>query len=243
VSAARATEVIFLPGFDGDAELRAPFVEAIGSQHPARAVGYPNRKLETLSGYARFAAGHVTPGSRPVLVAESFSGLVAARWAAQDPQVAGLVLCGAFTRSPVPWASLGAWLPSMAQFVGANFLSPVAFSYRDPARRRWSEALAKSIRTLDRDVIAERLRLIAAEDVGAELRQLRIPIVLAHFEDDLVIGARARAALEAVCHNAQVLRMKGPHYAIEVRPRESAAALREALAAMFGTTSATPADS
>jgi pimeloyl-ACP methyl ester carboxylesterase len=178
-----------------------------------------------------------------VLVAESFSGLVAARWAAQDPHVAGLVLCGAFARSPVPWAGLGAALPSMAQFLGANFLNPMAFASRDPARRHWSDALATAIRSLDRDVIAERLRLIASEDVSGQLRGLRIPIVVVHFEEDVVIGAQARAALESVCHNAQVLRVKGPHFAIEVRPRESAAALREPLAAMFRTTTRPPVDS
>jgi pimeloyl-ACP methyl ester carboxylesterase len=236
MSADAPTEVIFLPGFDGVAELRAPFTQAIAAHHPARAIGYPNRKLGTLDGYARFAASHVASGSRPVLVAESFSGLVAARWAAQDPHVAGLVLCGAFARSPVPWASLGAWLPSMAQFAGANFLNPMALASGDPARRQWSVALAAAIRSLDREVIAERLRIIAAEDVSARLRELRIPIVLVHFEQDFVIGTHARAALEAVCHNARVLRVKGPHYAIEVRPLESAAALREPLAAMFRTT-------
>ena len=243
MSATLPTEVVFLPGFDGVAELRAPFVQAIGAHHPARAIGYPNRKLETLNGYARFAASHTTPDSRPVLVAESFSGLVAARWAAQDPHVAGLVLCGAFARSPVPWAGLGASLPSMAQFFGANFLNPMTFASRDLARRQWSQALARAIRSLDRGVIAERLRLIAVEDVSAQLRDLRIPIVLVHFEEDIVIGAQARATLESVCHNAQVLRVKGPHFAIEVRPRESAAALRETLATMFRATTRPPVDS
>ena len=233
-------EVIFLPGFDGVAELRAPFVEAIAEHHRARAIGYPNRKLETLNGYARFVAAQMTPESRPVVVAESFSGLIAARWAAQDPHVAGIVLCGAFAANPVPWTGLGASLPSMAQFIGANFLNPMAFASGDPARRRWSSALAAAVASMHRDVVAERLKLIAAEDVSADLRALRIPIVLVQFDDDLLIGSRARGALEAVCHNAQVVRFKGPHFSIEVRPRESAAAIREPLAAILGKTAAKP---
>src|SRR5262249_2006067 len=90
---ARPTETVFMPGFDGVGELRREFVEALGAIAPASAIRYPNRTLESLNGYARFASSHVSPESRPVLVAESFSGLVAARWAAQDPHVAGLVLC------------------------------------------------------------------------------------------------------------------------------------------------------
>ena len=191
MSAPRATEIIFLPGFDGVAELRAPFVAALAERHPARAIGYPNRRLETLAGYARFASSQVAPESRPILVAESFSGLVAARWAASDPHVAGLVLCGAFARSPVPWASLGA------------------------------------------DVLAERLAIISAEDVSEELRRIEAPIVLVQFDDDLVVGTVARLHLESVCARATVVRFAGPHFAIEVRPRESAAAVALAIASLF----------
>jgi pimeloyl-ACP methyl ester carboxylesterase len=229
-----ATEIVFLPGFDGAAELRAEFVEALRLHHPARAVGYPDRPLESLNGYARHAASQVAPESRPVLIAESFSGLVAARWASRDPHVAGLVLCGAFARAPVPWAALGASMPAMAQFLGANFLNPMSFLTRDPARQRWSVALAATLRSMRRDVIAERLAIIATEDVSRELAALRIPVVIVHFDGDLVIGGDARVHLESVCHNADVVRVPGPHFAIETRPRESAAAIAPRLASMFG---------
>ena len=233
MSAPRATEIIFLPGFDGVAELRAPFVAALAERHPARAIGYPNRRLETLAGYARFASGQVVPESRPILVAESFSGLVAARWAASDPHVAGLVLCGAFARSPVPWASLGASLPSIAQFLGANLIAPVGRASMDPARRQWSEAFGTALRSLDPAVLAERLAIISAEDVSDELRRIAAPIVLVQFDDDLVIGSASRLHLESVCARATVVRFAGPHFAIEVRPRESAAAVALAIASLF----------
>jgi pimeloyl-ACP methyl ester carboxylesterase len=233
MSAALPNEIIFLPGFDGVAELRAPFVAAIGARYPARGISYPNRKLGTLAGYCRYLAEQVGQDSRPILVAESFSGLVAARWAAQDPHVAGLVLCGAFAQSPVPWAALGASMPALAQFVSANFMSPASIPASDPARRQWSQAFSTAMRALDREVIAERLGLIATENVAQDLARLRIPIALMQFEEDLIIGAEARGALESVCRNARVVRFKGPHFAIEVRPRESAAALQEALSAMF----------
>ena len=233
MSAPLATEIIFLPGFDGAAELRSPFVQALARHHPARAIGYPNETLGSLNGYARHVAAQVGPESRPILIAESFAGLIAARWAAEDPHVAALVLCGAFARAPVPWAAFGASMPAMAQFVGANFLSPMAFALRDPTRRRWSDALSKALRAMRQDVIAERLRLIASENVSAELGALRIPVVVAHFDEDLVIGPDARSHLEAACHNAEVLRIPGPHFAIETRPVECADAIAPRLAALF----------
>ena len=230
---ARATEIVFLPGFDGEALLRASFVSAIGERRPTRAIGYPNRPLGSLNGYARFIAAEVGSESRPVVIAESFSGLVAARWAANDPHVAGLVLCGAFARSPVALAALGARLPSISQFLGAHFLNPIGFMPSDPARRRWSQGLSHAVATLRRDVVAERLRLIAEEDVGRELGSLRIPVVVVEFAEDLVVGRSATAHLAACCASPARVRVDGPHFAIETRPRESAAALAPHLDAFF----------
>lgn len=227
---ARATEIVLLPGFDGVAELRAPFVAALAERHPARAIGYPNRTLDTLNGYARFAAAQVGPDARPLVLAESFSGLVAARWAASDPHVAGLVLCGAFARSPVPLASLGARLPSIAQFLGANFLKPAGFMAGDPARRRWSKGLADAIAGMKREVVAERLRLIAEEDVSRSLAAIRVPVVVVEFADDLVVGRFATRELARCCAGSTTVRVAGPHFALETRPRECAEALEPHLA-------------
>lgn len=230
---ARATEIVFLPGFDGAAGLRSEFVDALAERHPARGVGYPNRALGTLNGYARLAAGGLAPESRPLVVAESFSGLVAARWAANDPHVAGLVLCGAFARSPVALAAIGARLPSISQFLGAHFLGPMGFMPPDPARRRWARGLSDAIGGLDREVMAERLRLIAEEDVARELASLRIPVVVAEFADDLVVGRSATAHLASCCAQPIRVSIPGPHFAIETRPRECAAALGPHLAPFF----------
>lgn len=228
-----ATEIVFLPGFDGTAELRAPFVEALGERHPARSIGYPNRKLDSLNGYVRYAVSHVTPESRPVLVAESFSGLVAARWAAKDPHVAGVVLCGCFARNPVAYASIGASFPSLAQFLGANLMAPAAYVSGDPARQRWSQAFGTALRSLSADVIAERLRIIATEDVSEELRAIQVPIVLVQFDDDLVIGSGSQSHLESLCGAGKVVRFAGPHFALETRARECAEAIGPHLAGLF----------
>jgi len=229
----RPTEIVFMPGFDGVGELRREFVEALAGIAPASAISYPNRALESLAGYARFASSQVSAESRPVLVAESFSGLVAARWAAQDPHVAAIVLCGAFSRNPIPWSGVAASMPATAQFLGANLVNPMTYFSGDPARRRWSQALKTAMRSLHKDVVAERLRIIAASDVSAELHSLRIPLVVVQFEEDLVIDPDSRAALVAACFEPRVVNVAGPHYAIEVRPRESAAALRPHLTALF----------
>ncbi len=228
------TEIVFLPGFDGTAELRASFVAALQLQHPARAISYPNRALGSLNGYCRYAASQVPPQSRHILIAESFSGLVAARWASMDPHVIAVVLCASFARNPVRWAaSVGAALPSLVR-LGVRLLKAIPLDTRDPLHVQWSRGFTDSMLALDNDVIAERLRIIATEDVSHELSMLRVPIVLLQFDRDQVIDAAAQGELEAVCHNAQVLRFPGPHFALEVAPRKCAELIGGKLKSVLG---------
>jgi hypothetical protein len=224
------SRLVFLPGFDGRAELRGEFLGALARDHEVRAVSYPNRVLGSLDAYREQAMAEVPVDWDPVLVAESFSGLVAARWAAIDPRVRGLVLCGSFARNPVgPAAAMGAALPALVK-LGPMFTGPMPWSAEDPTRARWAAALTRVLGELRDEVVSERLRLIASEDVSGELRALVIPIVVVHFASDLLIGPMARAHLEDACRNARVLRLEGPHFALATRPRECAAAITASLA-------------
>jgi pimeloyl-[acyl-carrier protein] methyl ester esterase len=227
------TRIVFMPGFDGDAALRRDFVAELRRGNEVVAVSYPNRPLGTLDEYRVHGMGQVPVDWKPVLVAESFSGLVAARWAAIDSRVRALVLCAAFARNPMGYATgFGAAWPELVKLGPAVMDSAVQLS-SDPARRRWSSDLARTVASLRADVVAERLRLIAAEDVGALLRAMAIPVVLVQFEDDLVIGHAAREHLRSVCVDPHVVRIAGPHFALETRPVECAQAIAHALAAVL----------
>ena len=223
------TPAVFLPGFDGDATLRGEFVEALARRRPATGVSYPPEVLGSLARYRDHAMAQCPVDWRPVLVAESFSGLVATRWAAQDPRVRAVVLCGAFASNPVGFAArLGAAWPSLVKLT--PWLShPAALASGDARRARWSEDFTRTLAELPAPVVRERLTLIAREDLARELPGLAAPVLLVQFDDDQVVGRRARAGLEAACPRARVLRLPGPHFALETRPDECAAAIDAAL--------------
>ena len=223
------SQVVFLPGFDGRADLRREFTDALAARHEVRAVSYPNRVLGSLEAYRDHAMAAAPVDWKPVLVAESFSGLVATRWAEEDSRVQALVLCAAFARNPVGQAaSLGAMLPALVK-LGPAFMSPLAWG-SDERRMRWGAGLSRALGDLPDSVVAERLRLIADEDVSKSLARLRIPVFVVHFNGDLVINAFARTHLEEACHSPRVLRLEGPHFAIATRPVESAAAISALIA-------------
>jgi pimeloyl-ACP methyl ester carboxylesterase len=227
--------VVFLPGFDGEASLRSEFVAELGRHFPALGVSYPRRMLGSLDAYRTHAMAQVPVDWNPVLVAESFSGLVAASWAAVDSRVSALVMCAAFARNPVGYAaSIGATIPGAAR-LGSPLMAVLARFASEPRRRAWGAALSRVLRDLPADVVAERLRLIAAADAGPHLSGLRIPVVIVQFESDAVIGRPARDHLEAVCHNAHILRIPGPHFALETRPAECAQAIAKSLAGLVPT--------
>ena len=224
------SQVVFLPGFDGRAELRREFLDALAARHEVRAVTYPNRMLGSLEAYRDHAMAAAPVDWKPVLVAESFSGLVATRWAEIDSRVRGLVLCAAFARNPVGQAaSLGAMLPALVK-MGPGFMGPLAWGSGDERRSRWGAGLTRALGDLDDDVVAERLRLIAGEDISTTLAALRVPVVVVHFTGDLVIGSLARTHLEQACREPRVLRLEGPHFALATRPFECAAAISASLA-------------
>ena len=132
------SQIVFLPGFDGNAELRRDFTAALAKRHEVRAVSYPNRTLGSLDAYRVQAMGEAPVDWRPVLVAESFSGLVATRWASLDARVEALVLCGSFARNPLGYATeLGAAWPALVK-MGPALVNPAAQLSAEPARRRWS---------------------------------------------------------------------------------------------------------
>ena len=223
------SQIVFLPGFDGDASLRDEFARDLSRRHQVRAVSYPNRPLGSIDQYRSHAMAETPVDWRPVLIAESFGGLVAARWASIDSRVQALVLCGSFARNPAgAFALWGASWPGLVK-LGPFFTNPIPQMSTDPRRRRWSEGFRRALAGLRDDVVAERMRLIAAEDASATLKALRIPVIVVQFDDDLVILPHARDHLASVCHNPHVLRLPGPHFAIETRPVESARGIEAAL--------------
>ena len=93
-----------LPGLDGTGKLFAEFIRAIGAQARVQVVVYPH---DVPLGYGELEAlvrAALPTDRRYVLLAESFSGPLAIRIAADPPRgLAGVILCGTFAKNPFPW--------------------------------------------------------------------------------------------------------------------------------------------
>src|SRR5436309_344825 len=95
--------LVLLPGMHGTGELFAEFTAALGSEHEAIAVSYPqDRPLD----YAQLESivRSRLPADRPfVILGESFSGPIAISIAASAPRgLRGIILCVSFAKNPLP---------------------------------------------------------------------------------------------------------------------------------------------
>src|SRR5687767_9464914 len=95
--------VVLLPGLDGTGDLFRPLLEVIPASFPKRVVSYPVDRETSYSEVLALVEQQLAAESSVVMIAESYSGPVALRYAAAHPKrVAAVVLCASFICSPLP---------------------------------------------------------------------------------------------------------------------------------------------
>lgn len=217
--------LVLLPGMDGTGKLFAPLLQRIPSAIP---VAYPGDAwdYDQLEGYVRARLPEVAF----VLVAESFSGPLAIRIAADPPPgLAGLCLVATFARSPVPVP-----VPPLP-------LLELLFSRPPP---RWavrrlmvgldaSAALIDEVRwvisNVEPSTLARRTQQIGRIDVTGALGRIRCPWVFLQARDDRLVGPGALRHIAGHRPDLSTAVIPGPHLLLQTRPDEAIAAMAQGL--------------
>lgn len=219
-------QLIILPGLDGTGARLTPFLRQLEGAVPARVIGYPpDRPL----GYAELESlvrQSLPEGERCVLLAESFSGPIAIRVAADPPPgLAGVILCGTFAKNPFPWLR-----PVRALAVRVPFKSlprwlraPLLWGSGDPKRAPPRSERASAM--VDEAVIRRRLHEVLTVDVTARLADIALPTLILLATGDRILPRSAARLLVQHTHRAEVVRIDGPHLLLQTRSAESAAAV------------------
>jgi pimeloyl-[acyl-carrier protein] methyl ester esterase len=218
--------LIILPGLDGTGTRLAPFLRALELRVPAQIIAYPtDRPL----GYAELEAlvrRSLPELGRYVLLAESFSGPIAIRVAADPPAgLVGLILCSTFARNPFPWLrgirALAVRIPfkSLPRWVRA----PLMWGSGDP--RRAPPAAERASARVDKAVIRRRLHEVLTVDVTPCLGRIALPTLILAATRDRIVPRSAERLLVARTRHAELARIDGPHLILQLRPAESAAAV------------------
>jgi pimeloyl-[acyl-carrier protein] methyl ester esterase len=218
--------VVLLPGMDGSGVLFTEFASALQcrsivvSYPPDQVLGYEQLELHVRS---------LLPSDEPfVLLAESFSGPLAIALAANPaPQLKALVLVCTFARLPVPSFALLLAKP-LAKL--PLWRAPMFLVSRMLLGRFRSEAkevvLRRAIKAVTAQAWRARLHAVLSADKTSSLCRIRVPLLYLRASEDRVVLSSASAVISAHVPGSKVVAIEGPHFLLQSKPQEAAAAVR-----------------
>jgi len=235
MTAGARTRAILLPGIDGSGRLFGPLLAAGPRRIAPETISFPPDQplgYDALLDRVRAAL----PRGRFLLVAESFSGPLAIRLAAERPRgLAGLVLAATFLHRP-----LHPLLHPIRGLVGARLFGvamPAALVRHFMAGPDAPDALVREVQAAVGATTPEVMALRAMEalraDVRAELGRVDAPILVLSPTRDRLIRADVGNEILALRPDADVVQLDAPHMILQRAPHACLANMEE-LAARAG---------
>lgn len=213
---------------DGTGDLFAPILPLLQSKFPVFVVDYPvHRALD----YGALAADALRrcPDNRFVLVAESFSGPIAALITKHAPaQLIAVIFVCSFLRSPSRLgSSLRQVLRVAPQLSAPSWVTAIAVRrslLNGCSDERLVQAVVAAVERVDVRVLSARLNtLLAIKTLPPPDRELAVAYLRAR--DDRLVGKDAWHDVQSVYPKAQCFELAGPHCLLQSRPAEAAAAI------------------
>jgi pimeloyl-ACP methyl ester carboxylesterase len=217
----QAMELVLLPGMDGTGRMFEPFVRCLPAGLRATVVHYPADRECSMEELANIARAAIPADGPAIIVAESFSGLVACELLKRRPAcVRGVVFVGAFLTTPSPLLvrALSA-LPA-----GMRRGGPIGLSLIGRAcLGRWRSAemlglFKAALADVNPQVLAGRLRMILHPPSAPAA--IDVPACYLQAARDRLVPARCAAAFAALAAELEVIPIDGPHMLLQSRPAE-----------------------
>ncbi len=216
----RETTLVLLPGMDGTGSLFAAFVAAASAGLPTQVVGYPRHEHRGYVGLAELVTAQL-PSGPFVLVAESYSGPLALRVAAEAPAgLRGVVLVASFVVPPLRFPRLLAREPVLGWLLGRTppgwVVRALFLHARAPADQ--IEAVRAALRSVAGQVLARRLIEILSLDARNFLPACPVPILYLQAQSDRLVPRSALTAILRCRPDVEVETLPGPHLLLQSQP-------------------------
>ena len=229
-----ASTLVLLPGLEATGNLFADFISQLPPTLTVIIGKYPTQQFLSY-GQLLPLVDEIVPRESPfVLVAESFSTPLAAMFAATRPaNLLGLVMCAGFVTNPAGnWTSLARVLARRAVLripPPRWFLHRFVMGNSPPASLESN--FRKSLRAVDAEVLAKRLRAILNCDARDELSRMKIPLMYIQAERDHLVPPECFAEIQRIRPDAELVTIPGaPHLMLQREPRKCAEAVVKFLA-------------
>ena len=233
--------LFILPGLDGTGRRLGAFLGSLPLERQAHLLRYPP---DEVLGYGQLeprVREELPAGLPHVLLAESFSGPLAVRIAADPPAgLAALILCGSFVRNPFPALAWAKPVVSRVPFKGLpRWLRKRLFWNTGDATAAPREADRASAGVAAK-VLRHRLREVLSVDERAALASVRLPLLVIEARHDRIVPRSATRAILDAAPQARHVVIDGPHLLMQTRPAQCARAVSEFLDSLGQVTGAAP---
>jgi pimeloyl-[acyl-carrier protein] methyl ester esterase len=216
----RLPTLILLPGLHGTADLFAPFLNVIPAEFPRRVISYPSDKTLSYDQLLDRIGEELKEESTLVLIAESFSGPLAVRFAADHPErVKAIVLVASFVRLPRPPWQRRLLAPLLFR-LPISIIALRRYLAGPQAPRDVVVDLRNSLRHSRPAVLLARLRESFRVDCSDALSRCPMPLLYLAGTEDHLMPRQALDTILAIRPDTLVVTIPGSHMLLQTKPAE-----------------------
>lgn len=224
-------DVVVLPGLDGTGDMLADFATHLGEVHNVHLVSYPKNEALSYERLSKLVSADLPVGTPYCILAESFSGPIATRLAAEKPRdLQAVIFAASFVKKPSYFPSAFA---SFANLTPTN--SPTILKLATPitfgkwSTRELNALLIKSVRAVSSKVLAYRIRTAMEADEVWLFTDLDIPMLYIRPSRDRLISSAAAKEMSRLNPLLSIVEVEGPHFVLQTKPEECSAIVAEFL--------------
>ena len=213
-----------LPGLGGTGRLFAPLLNRLPPSLDPLVIRYPTADANSLDRHIEVAAQALSSDGPWLLLAESFSGPIAARLATgrSDLNIAGVIFCASFLSSPRPYALALLKHAPLGRLFGIRppdwFIRAACMGGRaDPDL---IAELRLALATTGSEALAHRLRLLAG--LPPFEQPISQPCLYIRPRQDRLVPRRCVAEVQRLCRRLRVATLEGPHFILQTEPEACA---------------------
>jgi pimeloyl-ACP methyl ester carboxylesterase len=223
---------------DGTGDLFSPLRGVMPAGLPTRVVAYPVDEALSYDELLARLTQQLAGAREVVLIAESFSGPLALRYAAdfdelsrvsEPGRVRAVVVCASFVRPPAPrWLRHLAW-PLLLWAPPPDWAVRRLMVGTD-APDELVRMVKSAVRKVRPAVLARRVREVLSVDCADALRRCEMPVLWLAPTADALLRSTDVEAVRALNPRVTVATLDGPHLLLQARPAEAWNAVAEFLA-------------
>ena len=225
-------QLVLMPGFDGTGRLFEPFTSLLPQCANFKVISYPPDVPLSYAQLTEFVSQQIGSSGPFALVAESFSGPIAAMLASRNPDnLAAVVFCAAFASAPhhsllamarsLPLARLFAMC--VPDTLIRRFLLP------PDAAAPTVHLLKSALAAVRPEVLAHRFRCIAQVDVTALLNLITVPCCYIRARADRLIPQESTNPFVERIRGLVLREIEGPHLIMQANPEACLEAISQFL--------------